>query len=504
MYFNFRALTGTAFDKEKKVASVSNCQELQSVSTAVAVPVHFLAAVALSELSCKGLRTAVDKGVQTDGQMVVNKRTKKAPSPFKSCERATKRRMSAQTQTGIVSRNKRPKISAQTQTMGDYILKKAMKAADILVPHEGQRTTTKQTTHTATKKKRKSMETQTMNHVGTKTKLQNQHLNDFVMKFPRTGADFTSLNDFSSTSDMTMSDNPSSYRLGIDVGLPDLWVNQKYSSGTQTSPIAMNALLEQEEILSHSVTQTDLNLSFLESESCEPSSSSIHSSSQTMQNLQKYFEDNSNCSFSTEVNNVTSTFEPELATSSCRPNIETNLGTLADEPTYSPSQIDTFLMRHRSKTAFDANRSCSTETQTELDFSDSLFIDCADDGDTSFTFCSNIETQTTEEFPSFDHLLYTNMCTQTCDESFYSELGFVNIQTQTAWTQFGVDDSLFVSTETQTALSGCSSTSSYMTKPWSTSKINSETSHMETQTNVDEFRELIAELSKQASDDKLL
>jgi hypothetical protein len=503
MYFIFRALTGTAFNKEKKILNVSICRELQPVSTAVTVPVHFLAAVALSELSGKSLRTAVDKGVQTDGQMVVNKRTKKAPSPFKSCERATKRRMSAQTQTGIVSRNKRPKISTQTQTIGDYILKKAMKDADILIPHETQRSTTKQITHSATKKKRKSMETQTMSHVGTKTKLQSQHLNDFLMKYSRTDTNFTSFNDFSSTSDMTMSDNPTSCRLGIDVGLPDLWVSQKYSSGTQTSPIAMNALLEQEEILSHSVTQTDLNLSFLESESCEPSSSSIHSSSQTMHNLQKYFEDNSNSSFSTEVNNVTPTFEPELTTSSCRSNIETNLGTLADEPTYSPSQIDTFLMQHR-KIAFDVNRSCSIETQTELDFSDSLFTDCGDDGDTSFTFCSTIETQTTEEFPSFDHLLYTNMCTQTCDDSLYSELGFANIQTQTAWPQFGVEDSMFVSTETQTALSGCSSTSSYTIKSWPTSKINSETSHMETQTNVDEFRELIAELSKQASDDKLL
>jgi hypothetical protein len=41
-------------------------------------------------------------------------------------------------------------------------------------------------------------------------------------------------------------------------------------------------------------------------------------------------------------------------------------------------------------------------------------------------------------------------------------------------------------------------------KSWSISKVNSETSHMETQTDVDEFRELIAELSKQSSDDKLL
>lgn len=476
------------------------CKERQSVSTAVAVPVHFLAAVALSELSGKSLKTAVDKGVQTDGQMVVNKRTKKAPSPFKSCERATKRRMSAQTQTGILSRNKRPKISAQTQTIGDYILKKAMKDADILIPHETQRSTTKQTMHGATKKKKKSMETQTMTHVGTKTKFQNQHLNEFLMKYPHSDTNFTSLSDFSSTTDMT--DNSSSYRLGIDVGLPDLWVSLKYSSGTQTSPTAMNALLEQEEILSHSVTQTDLNLSFLESESCEPTSSSIHSSSQTMCNLQKYFEDNSNCSFSTEVNNVTPSFEPELATSLCRSNIETNLGTLADEATFSPSQIDTFLMQ-RHKISFDVNRSCSTETQTEFDFSDHLFTDCADE-DTSFTFCSNIETQTTEEFSSFDHLLYINMCTQTCDDNFYSELEFANTQTQTAWPQFGMEDSMFVSTETQTALSGCSSTFSCINKLWPTSKINSETSHMETQTNVYEFKDLIAELSKQESNDKLL
>lgn len=480
------------------------CQELQPVSTAVAVPVHFLAAVALSELSGKDLGTAVDKGVQTDGQMVAgNKRTKKAPSPFKSCDRATKRRMSAQTQTGIVSRNKRPKISAQTQTIGDYILKKAMKDADIPIPRENPKSATKQMAHNATKKKRKSMETQTMNHVGTKTKLQNQHLNNFLTKYPYTDTNYTSLNDFPSASNMTLSDSPSSYRLGVDVGLPDLWVSQKNSSGTQTSPVAINVLMEPEEILSHSVTQTDLNLSFLESESCEPSSSSIHSGSQTMHNLQRYFEDNSNCSFNTDVNNVTATFEPELAASSCRSNIETNLGALADEPTYSPSHMDSFLIQHR-KIAFDVNRSCSIETQTELDFSDSFLTDCADDGDTSFTFCSTIETQTTEEFPSFDQLLYTNMCTQTCDDNFYCELGFANIQTQTAWPQFSGDDSMFVSTETQTALSGCSVTFGNINKSWSTSRINSETSHMETQTNVDEFRELIAVLSKQASDDKLL
>lgn len=467
------------------------CGDLQFIPTAVAVPVHL---VAFSEFSSKSLGTSVEKGVQTDEQMAVNKRTKKASNPFKSCDRASKRRMSAQTQTGIVSRNKRPKISAQTQTVGDYILRKAMKDADIPIPHGAQKLTTKQATNTATKKKRKSMETQTTGHISTKTKICNQHLNHFLTKCPHVDTNFTSLNDFSSTSKMNLSDNCSSYAHGIDVGLPDLWVSQKNSLGTQTSPLSMNVLMEQEEILNNSVTQTDLNLSFYESESCEPSSNSIHSSSQTMNNLHRYFEDNSNSSFSTQVN----TFEPELATSSCRSNIETNLEALADEP----SQMDSFLMQHH-KITFDVNQCSSIETQTELDFSRSFLTDCAEN-DPSFTFCSNTETQTTEDFPSFDHLLYTNMCTQTCDEPFYSEFGFANIQTQTAWPQFVEDDSMFVSTETQTALSGCSSTSSYMTKSWSISKINSETSHMETQTDVDEFRELIAELSKQSSEDKLL
>jgi len=437
----------------------------------------------------------VDKGVQTDGQIVVNKRTKKALGLFKSCERASKRRTSAQTQTGIVSRNKRPKISAQTQTVGDYILRKAMKDADIPIPHGTQKSTTKQTTNVATKKKRKSMETQTAGHIGTKTKTCNQPLNHFLTKCPHMGTNFTSLNDISSISTMNSSDSCSSYTHRIDARLPDLLVSQKNSSGTQTSPLSVTVLMEQEEILSHSVTQTDLNLSFYESESCEASSSGIHSSSQTMNNLHRYFEDNSNSSFSAQV----TTFEPELSTSTCRSNIETNLGALADEPT----QMDSFLMQHH-KTAFDVNQSCSIETQTELDFSRSFLTDCGDDGDPSFTFCSNTETQTTEDFPSFDHLLYTNMYTQTCDEAFYSEFGFANIQTQTAWPQFVEDDSVFVSTETQTALSGCSSQSNYMMKSWPIAKVNSETSHMETQTDVDEFRELIAELSKQSSDDKLL
>ena len=451
-----------------------NC--VQPISIGIAVPVHFLAAVALSELSGKGV--PMDKGVQTDEQILDNKRTKKAPSPSKSCERATKRRMSAQTQTGIVSRNKRPKISAQTQTIGDYILKKAMK--DAKIPCENQK---KQGNHSTTKRRRKSMETQTINQM----KL-NKENNKFPTEYSHLNSNFSSLHDFPSTSSINLSNNSGSYPLGVDVGLPDLWKN---SSGTQTSPIAMSCLMEHEELLSDSVTQTDLNLSFLESETCESSGP------QTMQNLQRYFEENSSCSFSADVNKFGSGF----TASPCRTNIEPTLGSLADETGYSHSQMDSFLSEH-PKSVFDENRSCNIETQTEIDISNSFLPECADDGDTSFTFCSNIETQTTEDFPSFDQLLYSNMCTQTCDDSFYSELGFVNIQTQTAWSQFNSDDSMFVSTETQTALSVASSNSN---KSSAVSKgTNSETSHMETQTNVDEFRKLVAELSSQTTVDKLL
>ncbi|KAJ9575896.1 hypothetical protein L9F63_007208 [Diploptera punctata] len=128
--------------------------------------------------------------------------------------------------------------------------------------------------------------------------------------------------------------------------------------------------------------------------------------------------------------------------------------------------MDTFLGQHR-KTVFDENRSCSTETQTEIDIDNSFLYECADDCDTTFTFSSNIETQTTEEF--------------------------------TAWPQFGSDDSMFVSTETQTALSVSSSNSNKSSKG-----TNSVTSHMETQTNRNEFQDLFVELSKQTSVDKLL
>ncbi|KAJ9575895.1 hypothetical protein L9F63_007207 [Diploptera punctata] len=265
---------------------------VQPIPTGIAVSVHFLPAVALIELSGKG--TSKDKEIQTDTQ-ITDKRTKKAPSPFKSCERATKRRKSAQTQTGIVSRNKRPKISAQTQTTSDNILKKAMKDANI--PHDNQK---KQGNHSSSKRRKNSMETQTTNHIK-----QNKDTNNLPSDYSHLNSNFTSIHNFSSSSNMSSykNNNNSSYEIGDD-GLRDFWASAKNSSSTQTSPIAMSCLMEQEELLSDSVTQTDFNLSFLEPDTCEQVSNSIHSGSQTMHSLQRYFEDNSTCSFSATANKL--------------------------------------------------------------------------------------------------------------------------------------------------------------------------------------------------------
>lgn len=85
----------------------------------------------------------------------------------------------------------------------------------------------------------------------------------------------------------------------------------------------------------------------------------------------------------------------------------------------------------------EEGKSCSTETQTEVN-SDTVFESCQD-------MFMNIETQTTQEL--LDH--YNNICTQTCDDFILSDLGFSDIETQTVWPDFNIDNSL-VSTETQT------------------------------------------------------
>lgn len=123
------------------------------------------------------------------------------------------------------------------------------------------------------------------------------------------------------------------------------------------------------------------------------------------------------------------------------------------------------------------DRFSSIETQTEQAYSQSFF-----DSDTltrSFTLSSTIETQTTNNLDNME-LLYSNTCTQTCNEILPSDLGLSNIQTQTAWTQL---EDTTVSTETQTKSliceTGCNIPISAC-RSW----LSTQISHTETQTDL--------------------
>lgn len=121
-----------------------------------------------------------------------------------------------------------------------------------------------------------------------------------------------------------------------------------------------------------------------------------------------------------------------------------------------------------------ADRFSSIETQTETAYPGYSF-DSEVALSRGFAVSSNNETQTTENFDNIEQLLYSNTCTQTCNDILPSDLGLSDIQTQTAWQEL---DST-VPAETQT-VSPC--------RAW----LNTRTSHTETQTELlsifDEFQ----------------
>ncbi|KAL1129053.1 hypothetical protein AAG570_013585 [Ranatra chinensis] len=103
---------------------------------------------------------------------------------------------------------------------------------------------------------------------------------------------------------------------------------------------------------------------------------------------------------------------------------------------FSNDQIDRLIQQ---STIFDETRSCNIETQTEIDFNDTFMEDCP--------LLSNTETQTIQNAIM---QIYSNNCTQTCDEIFLNEfVEFSDIETQTAWANLSME---LVSAETQTAL----------------------------------------------------
>ncbi|EFN86532.1 uncharacterized protein LOC105181357 [Harpegnathos saltator] len=138
------------------------------------------------------------------------------------------------------------------------------------------------------------------------------------------------------------------------------------------------------------------------------------------------------------------------------------------------SQVDPLLTAAKT---FD-DKFSSIETQTEQAFSPSYFY--SESLSRSFAMSSNIETQTTDNLDNMEQLLYSNTCTQTCNEMLPSDLGLMsNIQTQTAWSH---DDST-VSTETQTKSLICEAGCNIpmgACKTW----LNTQISHTETQTDL--------------------
>jgi hypothetical protein len=158
---------------------------------------------------------------------------------------------------------------------------------------------------------------------------------------------------------------------------------------------------------------------------------------------------------------------------------KSTLGTQTSPEKYIFSDLDDYTMQ---STAYHgifrsdpmltedtfANKFSSIETQTEKAYCQSIFE--------SDPLSSNNETQTNFIETMEPLHIYSNTCTQTCDEILSTDLGLSDIQTQTAWNHL---DEATVSTETQTktlkCLSGCNDTNSWFTI---------QTNHMETQTDL--------------------
>lgn len=216
-----------------------------------------------------------------------------------------------------------------------------------------------------------------------------------------------------------------------DDGLQDFW-EEKNTSGTQTIPEK-----DMFEVLNDNVTQTEFE-TFYE-----------HSTNPLMQ-----------CTPKSTVALMTLPYVEETS------NVEGYSFVSSD----SISRSDPML----TDKTFD-DKFSSIETQTEQAYS---FFD-SDPLTRSFAL-SSIETQTTNNIDNMEQLLYSNTCTQTCDEILPTDLGLSNIQTQTPWTQL---EDTTVSAETQTKSliceTGCN-ISIGACRSW----LSTQTSHTETQTDL--------------------
>lgn len=392
------------------------------------VAVNVLTASTLSELSTECALVVEDKSMQTDPVELKRKKI----SPNKASDKSMKRRASAQTQTGSVMKSLYPKKTAETQTMGDYILKKAMADANILL---NERETAEQLPYTV-RKRRSNSGTQTG---GRKCPKVLSKLNEPVLE---QGLDAMSLSPCSPLC------------LRKDIGLPDLWVD-KNTSSTQTCPVTDVSLLQSENFSQSNNLHNDLNLDLFGQDGSLCSTS----------NLQSLFEDNSD-SFD---NDVSSTSHFESAPHS------SNVISCLDEIS-------------------SGNLTTCNVTQTDQNLNHLFPRHSSDEEAQAYTMRTTTETQTSDDLVDLDSLLYTNMWTQTPEDSIFSGLDFADIETQTAWPLYGDEgpESILVSAETQTAISSSafSTCSSAVDNQccWS-----NEASHIETQTCEEDLKELMAE-----------
>ncbi|KAK6644487.1 hypothetical protein RUM43_000754 [Polyplax serrata] len=316
------------------------------LSCDMSFPIHYIAAIALSELSTPcNLSKLVDKGIQTDTSDFSLKKSCRSNVETQKGDKKWKSSQHTQTATRI----KKLKKSAETQTNGDY-LKQKVKTNFKCLP----------------RKRKKSMETQTREHLKGNNNMILESL-EWNSKEQRRSADKI-CHEFLKTKD------------------PDIL------SGTEQT--TENATLEKEK----------------------------NSNNFLWDNNYFYQKDSSNGCRGSEVKNELLTLSRDL--NLCTK--ELNLNEYNHLPQKGTSTHYTSEQGPDSQ-IFDLNKLCNIETQTEID---AFLTEC--DDETPFTLCSSTaETQTTNDL---DSLLYSNMCTQTCEEvDELFNFNFVHIETQTTW-----------------------------------------------------------------------
>ncbi|KAG8224380.1 hypothetical protein J437_LFUL005202 [Ladona fulva] len=412
----------------------------------------------------------------------------------------------------LIPKSARSNTSAGTQTQGNNILKRAMRAAQIPVSEaEGKHMKNQSVGEsgrlpgTGGRKRKKSMETQTVVSSGESNSiqstrsvsLQEKRLIENVYSANQNGEGCNAAN-------LNFAQLPTQNSYQVPVTVPWIAVYPKCNSGTQTNPLSTKAICHP------GVTQTDLSGIFLQESLNNCQNQSIQCFTQ-LPDFEK--------SDSVSPGNITDdTNTSMLNVAGMMTNI--NFNSFSDND-FAISNFDPMLSQEKSNSmeGTDASpedltrRSGSPFQDGAVDLVDSLSTACSMETQTEGEMdmydstLSHIETQTNNEdflCCSFDDLPLNDIHTQTCDEMLFSELGFSDIQTQTQeeiclWQSEAAANHLgnLVSIETQTAISGpCPTTYENNSKDLPSNLWMSEMSHIETQTDMDDMRKLILELTK--------